>query len=239
MKSLLLIFMLSVSSALFAVSKVHLDEAPIDLDDKDSIANGAQLYVQYCIGCHSLKHIRYSRIADDYGIDEARLKKDIVPLGHKMHDSMLTGMNSEDARVWFGMPPPDLSLIARAKGADWLYSYLHAFYVDAKKPYGVNNLVSPDVAMPDVLAGLSGIRELTKNNVKTDSVKQQLRVVKAGSMNSSKFDKTVTDLVAFLTYASEPSKRSRESMGIYIILYLIFFTVIAYWLKKEYWRDVH
>jgi ubiquinol-cytochrome c reductase cytochrome c1 subunit len=239
MKSLLLIFMLSASSALFAASKAHLDEAPIDLSDKNSIANGAQLYVQYCNGCHSLKHMRYSRIADDYGIDEARLKKDIVPTGRRVHDSMQTAMNSEDARVWFGMPPPDLSLIARAKGTDWLYSYLHGFYVDDKKPYGVNNLVSPDVAMPDVLASLGGIQELNNNSEETDTVKEKLKLVKAGSLNASQYDKAVTDLVAFLGYASEPSQSSRKSIGIYVILFLIFFTIIAYFLKKEYWRDVH
>ncbi len=239
MKSLLLILLISASSALLASSKVALDQAPIDLEDKSSIANGAQLYVQYCSGCHSLKHVRYSRIADDYGIDEGWMKENIVPSSQKIHDSMLTAMNVEDARVWFGMPPPDLSLIARAKGSDWLYSYLQSFYIDEKKPYGVNNLVSPDIAMPDVLASLGGMRELNPINTEAESIRQQLRVVKSGSMNASQFDKAVTDLVAFLTYASEPSRESRESMGLYIIFYLIFFTIIAYWLKKEYWRDVH
>jgi ubiquinol-cytochrome c reductase cytochrome c1 subunit len=239
MKSLLLIFLLSAASAVFASSKVHLDEASIDLTDKNSIASGAQLYVQYCSGCHSLKHMRYSRIADDYGIDEDWLKENIVPPSHKIHDSMRTAMSMEDSRVWFGMPPPDLSLIARAKGTDWLYSYLHGFYVDDKKPYGVNNLVSPDVAMPDVLASLGGIQELNNNSEETDTVKQKLKLVKAGSLNASQYDKAVTDLVAFLGYASEPSQSSRKSIGIYVILFLIFFTIIAYFLKKEYWRDVH
>ncbi len=240
MKSLLLILLITASSALFASSAVHLDQAPINLEDKNSIANGAQLYVQYCSGCHSLKHVRYSRIADDYGIDETWMQQNIVPSNMKIHDSMLTAMNSEDARVWFGMPPPDLSLIARAKGSDWLYSYLHGFYIDEKKPYGVNNLISPDIAMPDVLAPLGGTRELNKSAIDAaESIKQQLSVVKAGSMNASQFDKAVTDLVAFLTYASEPSQHSRESIGIYVILYLVFFTIVAYWLKKEYWKDVH
>jgi ubiquinol-cytochrome c reductase cytochrome c1 subunit len=148
-------------------------------------------------------------------------------------------MNTEDARVWFGMPPPDLSLIARAKGANWLYSYLHAFYIDEKKPYGVNNLVSPDIAMPDVLAVLGGVRELNNNSSATDSIKEQLRLVKAGRLSASEFDKVVIDLVAFLAYAGEPSQSVRKSIGIYVILFLIFFTVIAYFLKKEYWRDVH
>jgi ubiquinol-cytochrome c reductase cytochrome c1 subunit len=213
--------------------------APINLDDKDSIASGAQLFVQYCSGCHSLKHVRYSRIADDYGIDEAWLKKNIVPANQKLHDPIYTAMNTEDARVWFGMPPPDLSLIARAKGANWLYSYLHAFYIDEKKPYGVNNLVSPDIAMPDVLAVLGGVRELNNNSSATDSIKEQLRLVKAGRLSASEFDKVVIDLVAFLAYAGEPSQSVRKSIGIYVILFLIFFTVIAYFLKKEYWRDVH
>lgn len=239
MKSLLFTLLISASSALFASSAIQLDEAPVNLEDKNSIAHGARLYVQYCSGCHSLKHIRYSRIADDYGIDETWMKDNIVPTNLKIHDSMLTAMNSEDARVWFGMPPPDLSLIARAKGADWLYSYLHSFYIDEKKPYGVNNLVSPDIAMPDVLAPLGGERELGPVNTKVDSIKKRLRVIKSGSMNASQFDNAVTDLVAFLTYASEPSRHSRESMGLYVILFLILFTIIAYKLKKEYWQDVH
>ncbi|HFD11722.1 MAG TPA: cytochrome c1, partial [Crenotrichaceae bacterium] len=194
MKSLLLIiFMATAPSVLFASTAVQLDQAPINLLDKDSIANGAKLYVQYCSSCHSLKHMRYSRIADDYAIDEAWMKDNIVPNSRKVHDSMLTAMNSEDARVWFGMPPPDLSLIARAKGVDWLYSYLHGFYIDEKKPYGVNNLVSPDVAMPDVLAPLGGVRELSKSSGETDTLRGRLRVTKAGMMNSSQFDKAVTD----------------------------------------------
>jgi ubiquinol-cytochrome c reductase cytochrome c1 subunit len=239
MKSLLLIFLLSAASAVFASSKVHLDEASIDLTDKNSIASGAQLYVQYCSGCHSLKHMRYSRIADDYGIDEDWLKENIVPPSHKIHDSMRTAMNMEDSRVWFGMPPPDLSLIARAKGTDWLYSYLHGFYIDDSKPYGTNNLVSPGVAMPDVLASLGGTQALNPNSEKTDTIKQQLSVVKAGILSVSQYDRAVTDLVAFLSYASEPSQRARKSVGINVILFLIVFTIIAYLLKKDYWRDVH
>ena len=239
MKSLLLFIMIAGSSAVFASSKVHLDQAPIDLTDKDSIASGAQLYVQYCNGCHSLKHMRYIRIAEDYGIDEAWMDDNVVPSNMKIHDTMLTAMDTEDARVWFGMPPPDLSLIARAKGADWLYSYLHGFYLDEKKPFGVNNLVSPDVAMPDVLAPLSGLRELRKNTQETDVVSQRFRIARAGQLSASQFDKAVTDLVAFLTYASEPSKHKRERIGMSVILYLIFFTILAYFLKKEYWKDVH
>ncbi len=239
MKSLLLILMFTASSAVFAASSVDLDEAPIDLDDQDSIAQGAQLYVQYCSGCHSLKHMRYSRIADDYGIAEDWMIENIVPPSHKIHDSMLTAMNMEDARVWFGMPPPDLSLIARAKGADWLYSYLHGFYIDDSKPYGTNNLVSPGVAMPDVLASLGGTQALNPNSEEAETIKQKLSVVKAGSLSASQYDKAVTDLVAFLSYASEPSQRARKSVGIKVILFLIVFTIIAYLLKKDYWRDVH
>ena len=239
MKSLLFIFMLLAANAVFASSKIHLDVAPINLSDKNSIVHGAQLYIQYCGGCHSLKHMRYSGIADDYGIEEDWLKENLVPSNHKIDDSMNTAMNMEDARAWFGVPPPDLSLIARAKGNDWLYSYLHGFYVDAKKPYGVNNLVSPGVAMPNVLASLGGIQKLDDNSLETDTIKQKLKVVKAGSLNANEFDKSVTDLVAFLSYTSEPSQSYRKSIGIYVILFLIFFTIIAYFLKKDYWRDVH
>ncbi|MCH9698511.1 MAG: cytochrome c1 [Gammaproteobacteria bacterium] len=238
MKFLLILLIVCVSNPLLAsATEVELEEASINLEDNDSIANGAKLYVEYCASCHSLKHVRYSRIAEDYGLSEEWMKDNVIPEHLKPHDSMLTAMKSEDSRVWFGMPPPDLSLIARSKGSDWLYSYLLSFYVDENQPYGVNNIVSPNIAMPDVLSPLRGVQE--KRKAGSGSIKSQLKVVSRGSMNSAEFERAMTDLVAFLTYASEPSRSIRESIGKYVILFLIFFTVLAYWLKKEYWRDVH
>jgi len=150
-KLILLLLLLNVSFGVVASEGVGLQEANIDLSDNESLQRGAQHFVTYCLGCHSAKHMRYLRIAIDVGIDQKKMLKDIAPEGASIYDQLHSAMNKHDAEKWFGVQPPDLSLIARSRGADWLYTYLKSYYVDKARPTGVNNLVFEDTAMPNPL----------------------------------------------------------------------------------------
>ncbi len=218
---------------------VQLDRVKVDVFDKASLYRGAKTYVQYCLGCHSLKHMRYSRLAADLEVDDERVKKELMYVGEKIHDSMQIAMPQDAAANWFGIKTPDLSLIARSRGADWLYSYLRGFYLDEARPFGVNNRVFKDVAMPNALWELQGHRKAIFKTENGQEVITRLKIVKRGSMNSKDFDATVTDLVNFLVYVGEPSQLVRLKMGKWVILYLIIFWIVAYRLKKEYWKAVH
>ena len=225
---------------LFAQASVGLDDVDVDVSDKASVKRGAQYFATYCLGCHSIKHMRYSRIADDLGISEDEAKKELIPVGASFHGSMTTAMRAKDAEKWFaGAKAPDLSLIGRSRGADWLYTYLRGFYLDESRPFGVNNVVFPDVAMPNVLWELQGQQKAVFKKEGKAEVLDRLAPVAAGSMTPQEFDAAMTDLVNFLVYAGEPAQLQRTSLGKYVILFLIVFLVLAYRLKKEYWKDVH
>ncbi|GAW85231.1 ubiquinol-cytochrome c reductase cytochrome c1 subunit [Bathymodiolus platifrons methanotrophic gill symbiont] len=223
----------------FASAGMELDSAGIDLTDKTSLENGAHLYVQYCLGCHSTKYIRYLNLADDFDIDEQEILNKVAPEGAGIYDKMLTAMNEHDAKKWFGTQPPDLSLIARSRGADWLYSYLKGFYADPKKPLGVNNAIFPDVGMPNPLWKLQGTQRPVYETVDGQEVITELELEENGTMSADEFDKSVNDIVNFLVYAGEPAQLKRESMGKYVLFFIFMFGVIAYLLKKEYWKDIH
>ena len=223
----------------FASEGMELDSADIDLTDKASLENGAHLYVQYCLGCHSTKYIRYLNLADDFDIDENEILSKVAPDGAGIYDKMLTAMNGHDAKKWFGIQPPDLSLIARSRGADWLYSYLKGFYADPKKPLGVNNAFFPDVGMPNPLWKLQGKQVAVYETIDGQEVITELELEEEGTMSADEFDKSVNDIVNFLVYAGEPVQLERESMGKYVLFFIFVFGIIAYLLKKEYWKDVH
>lgn len=222
-----------------AGSEVTLQRADIDLSDFKSIQKGAEHYVTYCLGCHSAKHMRYKRIAMDLEIDEDIVLAEIAPEGAGIYDQMHTAMDKHDSRKWFGVTPPDLSLIARSRGADWLYSYLKGFYVDKSKPLGVNNTIFKDVGMPNMLWKLQGIQTAVIKNVKGQDVVTYLKTEEQGTLSSKEFDKLVNELVNFLVYVGEPVQLERQQMGKYVLLFFIMFTIIAYLLKKEYWKDIH
>ncbi len=223
----------------FASAGIELEEADIDLSNKKSLENGAHLYVQYCLGCHSTKYIRYLNIADDFEIDQAEILEKVAPDGAGIYDKMLTAMNGHDAKKWFGTTPPDLSLIARSRGADWLYSYLKGFYIDTKKPLGVNNAIFPDVGMPNPLWQLQGTQEAVYEEVDGQNVITELTLIEQGTMTPEQFDQAVNDIVNFLVYAGEPFQEKRRSMGKYVLFFIFMFGIIAYLLKREYWKDVH
>lgn len=250
MKKQFLILLLAIFPAtLFAVSSVPLDKAPIDIYDKDSIARGAQGFADYCFSCHSAEFMRFNRIAKDIGISEKEVREMMIftrnekGAATKIGDLMTVAMTDEYAANAFGGAVPDLTLTARSRGADWLYTYLRTFYTDAYRPMGVNNTTFPDVAMPHVLWKLQGLQKAVYVTEDHDGVAVErldgFEMVQAGSMTTEEYDAFVADLVNFMVYVSEPVQTERRDMGWKVLLFLVVFFVFAYLLKKEYWRDVH
>lgn len=219
-----------------------------DMTQKDSIQRGAKYYVNYCQGCHSLKFQRYNRIAMDTGLDLNVVKKNLIFTGVSAGQVMDSAIPAANAENWFGKVPPDLSLISRSKGKDYVYNYLKAFYSDNSKPTGVNNTVFPDVGMPHVLASLEGIKhaEYEKQCHQTESGDEECveHIVgfspsTGGTVDVAEYDSVVYDLSQFLYYVSDPSEIKRHKIGPWVLLFLLVFTIMMYILKKEYWRDIH
>ena len=223
---------------------VQLEDANIDLADQASLQRGAKYFVNYCMGCHSLKYMRYNRMAQDLGIDEVGLRQHLILTGGKPGDLMANAMRPVDAEKWFGTAVPDLTLVARWRSPDWLYSYLKGFYTDETRPYGVNNLIFPDVGMPHVLSRMQGVQEAVyeeKAGESGEPIKHVtgLKLTEPGSIAPEEYDTMVRDLTNFLTYAGDPVKLERQRLGVYVLLFLGLFFILAYALKKEYWKDVH
>ena len=222
-----------------AAGGMQLQEADIDLTDKASLQRGAKYFVKYCLGCHSAKYIRYLNLSDDFDADQEKVLNEIAPFGASIYDKMLTAMNTHDANRWFGTKPPDLSLIARSRGIDWMYSYLKSFYADSSKPLGVNNAIFKDVGMPNPLWQLQGIQEPVYKKEDGQKVIAKLVIKEPGTMSPKQFDDLVNDLVNFLAYAAEPHQLERLRLGKYVLLFILLFGIIAYFLKKEYWKGIH
>jgi len=247
---------------------VPLQQANIDLNNHAAIQRGAKLFVNQCMGCHSAKYVRY-KLFTNVGLTEDDIKDNLMFAGGKTGDLMKIAMPEEDAGKWFGAPAPDLTLTARIRhgGPDWIYTYLKGFYVDPSRPMGVNNTLFPNVGMPHVLWDMQGIQEpVYRYEVHHDGhsvaafdteaaadayVKEQgegyrlervvasLKMAQQGSLTSAEYDQVARDLATFLTYISEPMKLERQRMGVWVILFLTVFTVVAYLMKKEWWKDVH
>jgi ubiquinol-cytochrome c reductase cytochrome c1 subunit len=233
---------------------IPLQVAHIHPTDKLSLQRGAKLYINYCSGCHSLNFMRYNTLAQGIGlvdkhsqIDKNLLKENLIFTGAGIADTIQTAMPKQDAQKWFGIAPPDLSLIARSRGVDWLYTYLLSFYRDDSRPLGVNNLLFNETAMPDVLVNLRGDvlpfyrTEVVGLNGEKQAVQtiDHLFLEKQGAMTTQQFDVAMTDLVNFLVYVSEPVKQERKKTGYGVLGFLIIFAVLAYLLKREYWKDIH
>ena len=206
-----------------------------------SVQSGARLFFNYCSGCHSLKYMSYSQLADDLHLSKDDVLRSFAFSGAKIGDQVLTNMPGDNAKAWFGNTPPDLSLEARAKGPDWIYTYLKSFYLDPSRPTGWNNTVFPSVSMPNVLWELQGSQRAVMAPAKTgeDAHVEKLELASPGRLTSTQFDEAARDLTTFLDYAGEPAKLKREAMGAWVVLYLAFFTFLAYLLKHEFWKDVH
>jgi len=241
MKKLIVAFLLAMGPALgFAAGgAVHLDKANIDLSDQASLQRGAKLFVNYCLNCHSAKYQRYNRMAKDLGMTEDEVKQNLMFTTDKIGDTMTIALNPEDGERWFGVAPPDLSVITRARGVDWIYTYLRSFYADPAKPWGVNNTVFPDVGMPHVLWELQGVQKAVFKEIDGKKEFQKFELERPGKLTPPEFDAAMRDLTAFLSYVGEPVQLERKALGWYVIGFLLIFLVVSYLLKKEYWKDVH
>lgn len=235
--------LLASSLAMAAGSTVPLDKAPIDLTDKVSLQNGARLFQNYCLGCHQMQYQRYARTFRDLDIPEEVGMANLMFTGEKVGDHITNTMATKDAEKWFGAAPPDLTNVARVRGPDWLYTYLRTFYEDPSRPFGVNNDVFPMVGMPHVLRELQGKPYKAYETRMVDGESKEVYVgIKTdgtGEMNSEEYDRAVADLVNYLEYVGEPTKMEAHALGVKVLVFLLIFFVMAYLLKKEYWRDVH
>lgn len=250
---LLLLLVFPLMSRAESSEGIPLLTAPIDPQDMLSLQRGAKIYINYCSGCHSLAFMRYNRLAKDIGIvdnqgkvDTQLVKDNLIFTGAGIADTIQVAMSKKDGQSWFGVAPPDLSLEARARGVDWIYTYLLSFYQDDSRPLGANNLLYNETAMPDILVNLQGIqkpiyqdRTIIMNGV-TQQVHEikQLVILKPGSMTPHQFNMAMADLVNFLNYVSEPARSERQNLGKWVLGYLLILIVLTYLLKKEYWKKI-
>jgi ubiquinol-cytochrome c reductase cytochrome c1 subunit len=215
-----------------------------DVGNTASLQRGARNFVNYCTGCHSAKYVRYSRLARDLGLSETQVEQNLMFSGERIHDTMKVSMRPEDASRWFGVTPPDLSLIARSRGPDYIYSFLKSFYVDPSRPTGVNNLVMPGTAMPHVLWKLQGYQAAVydgESDAEHNTVHKKFKefqLTEPGSLSPEEYDQFVRDTVNFLDYIGEPMQIERRNLGMRVLAFLFVFFLLAYFLKKEYWKDV-
>jgi len=242
-KFIFLMFLVLPGLVSAAGGGAHLDKANVDLTNKQSLQRGAKLFVNYCLSCHSAAYQRYNRMGRDIGLTEQQVIDNLMFASDKIGEQMTIAMSPENGASWFGAPPPDLTLVTRSRGSDWLYTYLRTFYLDDSRPFGVNNLVFPSVGMPHVLWGLQGWQKPVYKTVEHDGHEKQvidhLELVEPGTLSADEYDRAMRDLVTFMTYMGEPVKLQRESLGIKVLLFLTLLLVITYLLKKEYWKDVH
>jgi len=220
-----------------------LQHANADVSNLASLQRGARNFVNYCLGCHSAKYMRYSQLGEDLALTEDELRANLMFTGERVFDAMETAMPAEKAREWFGNAPPDLSLIVRSRGADYVYTFLRSFYADPARPTGVNNAVLPGTAMPHVLAGLQGLQRarFEKATGEDGQATEHLVALEpgvAGELPAAAYDSFVRDIVAFLAYVAEPHKARRLSLGVWVILFLLMFAAFSWFLYKEYWKDV-
>ncbi len=222
--------------AFAAGAELHLDRAPNKADDMAALQNGAKIFVNYCLNCHSASYMRYNRLTD-IGLTDTQIKDNLMFTADKVGEPMTIAMKRAEAKAWFGAAPPDLTVIARARasefgsGADWLYTYLRSFYRDESRPTGWNNVVFENVGMPHVLWELQGEQVMGADH--------KLKLVQPGMLKPQEFDAAMGDLVAYLKYMGEPVAEFRKKLGVVVLIFLAVLFVFAYALKREYWKDIH
>jgi|TARA_B000000475_G_scaffold271302_1_gene268740 cytochrome c1 len=240
------------------LTKGECDKAYVDATDKSSLQRGAQIYMNYCLGCHSLKYARYKKVSEDLEIPLDMFEDNLIFGDQKMGDLIQVGMDPKEAKEWFGNTPPDLTLEAGLRGPDWVYTYLKSFYIDESRPLGVNNKVYENVGMPHVLVDLQGTPQSVCRQVpfvaENGGIRQDplsgerltqeqcgFLEVEAGTgqLNPEEFDEAMLDLTNFLAYMTDPMKTERESIGTYTLLYLFIFTMLSYLLYREFKKDLH
>ena len=240
------------------LTKGECDKAYVDATDKPSLQRGAQIYMNYCLGCHSLKYARYKKVSEDLEIPLDMFKDNLIFGDQKMGDLIQVGMDPKEAKEWFGNTPPDLTLEAGLRGPDWVYTYWKSFYIDESRPLGVNNKVYENVGMPHVLVDLQGTPQSVCRQVSFVAENGGIRQdpltgerltqeqcgfleVEAGTgqLNPEEFDEAMLDLTNFLAYMTDPMKTERASIGTYTLLYLFIFTMLSYLLYREFKKDLH
>lgn len=234
---MLLLFAIAADAA---EAPVPLRPVHIDLHDQESLQRGARIFVNFCLSCHSAAYMRYGRMARDLGIDEEQLRNNLMFASDRVGSLMTVAMSPDHAKQWFGVVPPDLTLVTRSRGPKWVYNYMRGFYRDPKSATGWNNTLFPDVAMPHVLYGWQGsqraIFETTADGV---PVFVRFELEQPGTMSAQDYDKAMADLTNFLVYLGEPAKLMRYRIGAYVLAFLVVFAFFAYLLKRDYWSDVH
>lgn len=231
---MLVLLMAMPALAIASGAEVHLDKAPVNLKDQVSLQRGAKLFTSRCLACHSAAYMRYNRL-NDIGMTDEQIKKDLeLPEDVKLGSTMQAAMDANSAKMAYGVTPPDLSVIARSRSADWLYTYLRNFYLDSSSASGWNNVVFDKVAMPHVLSDMQG--ELAYTG---EGHERKLALATPGSMTPAEYDSAVADLTNYLVFMGEPAKLVRYNLGFIVIGFLLVFFVLVYALKKEIWKDIH
>jgi ubiquinol-cytochrome c reductase cytochrome c1 subunit len=240
-KAALVFAFFALAAPAFAEEGGGLEVANTKVTNLASVQRGARLYFNYCSGCHSIKYQSYSRLATDLKLSPEEVLSSFAFTGAKIGDQVVSNMPADEAATFFGKTPPDLSLEARAKGPDWIYSYLKSFYLDPARPVGWNNTVFPGASMPNVLWELQGLQRAHYAPAKPgeEPVVEKLELAVKGTQSGEEFDETARDITTFLQYVGEPAAVKRQATGVWVILYLAFFTFMAWLLNKEYWKDVH
>ena len=232
----------AIAPSAHAAAGGPVQQAGTDLGDRASLQRGAQLYMNYCSACHSLKYLRYSRMAEDLGLTEDEVMTNLNFTGAAFGEQVQVSLKPSDADAWFGKMPPDLSVISRVRGPDWIYTYLKSFYLDESRPLGWNNTLYPNASMPNVLWEMQGLQRPVHGAADAatgEPTVERLEVAVPGTQSAAQFDQSARDITAFLAYAGEPAALKRQKLGVWVVLFLAFFTFLAWLLKKEYWRDVH
>ncbi len=234
---------------------IECDEVELDFRDKASLQRGAKLFANYCMGCHSAQYSRWGRVAQDINVPDEMVMENLVFTDQQIGGLMKSAMTEEDGKEWFGTAPPDLTMATRVRSPEWVYTYLRNFYKDDSRPYGVNNRVFPDVAMPHALLDLQGLQECAPGPVKASNggIKEDpltgdpilddpcgtFELATEGSMSPEEFDDAVYDLVNFMGYMAEPMRADSQRIGVYVLLFLAFLLVWVWLLNREYWKDIH
>jgi ubiquinol-cytochrome c reductase cytochrome c1 subunit len=241
MRAILIQLLMIPLMAIAASKEGRLEHAPIDRRDAISIQRGAQVFVNYCLNCHGAESMRYNRL-EDLGLTQQQIKDNLMFAADKVGDTMTVAMRRSDAKRWFGVVPPDLSVIARARGADWLYAYLRSFYRDDTRDGGWNNLIFPNVGMPHVLYELQGeqiLKSPPSPETESSSGSESLMLETPGRLSAADYDRLTADLVNYLVYMSEPARETRIRIGYAVLIFLGALFVPVYLLKKEYWKSIH
>jgi ubiquinol-cytochrome c reductase cytochrome c1 subunit len=225
---------------------VPLQQANVDLRNQASLQRGAGLFVNNCMGCHSIQYMRWDRVAEDIGISTELLQSYLQVTGERPGDMMGIAMPPRDAAEWFGLAPPDLTLVTRSRGThtrpgtDWVYTFLLSFHVDESRPLGVNNLVFPEVGMPHALWEQQGLqRAVFREDARGRQVFEGFEQITEGTMTPAEYRRAARDITAFLAYVAEPVRLERQALGYMSVLFLLILLVLAYLTKREYWKDVH